>query len=155
MSKTMGIPSRRHPKKTMSSDCQHTGTAGSLLRICSHGLQNDISDGSLFRQSRKRLHKANLQALHHQPHLRWFWQHMRWNLNMWSNMMFSDRLRFCLRHLDRRTKVGRGDTEMKFSNQRKSHTSTVWDQTLSSKMTTLVSTEWGLSETTSRIWEWR
>ncbi|GLD61286.1 cytosolic phospholipase A2 gamma-like isoform X1 [Lates japonicus] len=47
------------------------------------------------------------------------------------------------------------DIEMRFCNQWQSHISTVWDRTLSSKMTTLAPTEWGLSETTSRIWEWR
>ena len=43
---------------------------------------------------------------------------------------------------------------VKLCNQRQSHTS-VWDQTLSSKMTTLVPTERGLSETASRIWRMR
>ena len=33
--------------------------------------------------------------------------------------------------------------------------STVWDRTLSSKMTTLAPTGQGLSESTSRMWEWR
>ena len=47
------------------------------------------------------------------------------------------------------------DIEMKFCNQWQSHISTVWDQTLSSKRTTLTPTERGLSKTTPRIWEWR
>ena len=46
------------------------------------------------------------------------------------------------------------DIKMRFCNQWQSHISTVWDQTLSSKMTTLTTRERGLSETTSRIWEW-
>ena len=41
------------------------------------------------------------------------------------------------------------DIKMRFCNQWQSHISTVWDQTLSSKMTTLPTTERGLSETTS------
>ena len=35
------------------------------------------------------------------------------------------------------------------------HITTVCDQTLSSKMTTLTPTEQGLSETSTRMWEWR
>ena len=44
---------------------------------------------------------------------------------------------------------------MKFCNQWQSHISMIWDQTPSSKMTPLTPTERGLSETSSRIMEWR
>ena len=41
-----------------------------------------------------------MTALHRQAHL-------HWNLNMWSNIMFSDETRFCLRHMDCRVTVWR------------------------------------------------
>ena len=47
------------------------------------------------------------------------------------------------------------DIEMRFCNQWQFHVSTVWDRTLSSKMTTLAPTGRGLSETTTRMREWR
>ncbi|GLD48602.1 caspase-13-like protein [Lates japonicus] len=47
-----------------------------------------------------------MTALHCQARLRWCRQHVHWNLNMWSNVMFSDESRFCLQ-LDRRVKVWR------------------------------------------------
>lgn len=31
-----------------------------------------------------------MNALYHQTYLLWCWQHVRWNLNMWRNIMLSD-----------------------------------------------------------------
>ena len=47
----VGVPRRRHPKKTVSSPCQHLGAVGCLLQICTQGMQDDMADGSLPRQS--------------------------------------------------------------------------------------------------------
>lgn len=47
----VGVPVRQH-KKTVSSFCQHVGTKGSLLHVCSQGLQDDMADDSLPRQAR-------------------------------------------------------------------------------------------------------
>ena len=67
---------------------------------------------------RNRLHTAVLcliglpavpasTALLHQAHLRCCRQHVRWNLNMWTSVMFSGGSRFCRRHSDCRVKVWR------------------------------------------------
>jgi len=100
-------------------------------------------------------------------------------------VMLNDESRFCLWKLDGRVKVRRrrgeryadcctdrvtafggalpvapslakqGDIGMRFCSQWRSHISTIWDLTPSSKMTTLAPTEPGLSQTTSRMWEER
>ena len=44
-------PRSGRPKNTVSSPCQHLGAVGCLLQICSQGLQDDMADGSLPRQS--------------------------------------------------------------------------------------------------------
>lgn len=66
----VGVPVRQH-KKTVSSFCQHVGTKGSLLHVCSQGLQDDMADDST-QTSQVRLHTARLWshkaariALHH------------------------------------------------------------------------------------------
>ena len=96
--------------------------------------------------------------VHHcQAHLCWCWEHVRWNLNMWRNVTFSpdspydtwivgskygkERFGDCC--INRVTSFG-GSSVMvwddisltgKFCSRWQSHISTVWDQTLSSKMT--------------------
>lgn len=48
----VGVLRRWDHKKSISSPCQNLRTTGSLLQIWSQGLQNDIADGSLPKQSR-------------------------------------------------------------------------------------------------------
>ena len=48
-----------------------------------------------------------MTARHRQARLNWCRQHRQWNLQMWGNVMFSDKSRFCLRTLDGRIKVWR------------------------------------------------
>ncbi|KAL6483664.1 hypothetical protein MHYP_G00085360 [Metynnis hypsauchen] len=114
----VGVPRRRHLKKIASSPCQYLGTVGCLLQICSQGLQDDMADGFLPRQSGTDCTQP-ISGLIGLPgglprlpftirsHLRWCRQDVHCNLNMWRNVMFSDESRFCLRQLDCRVKVWR------------------------------------------------
>lgn len=98
----VGIPKKRHHKKTIPSSCQHsTGSIGRLPQSCSQDLQDDMAYDWLPRQSRT----ANLQCyraerrlswMQHQGHLRWCLQHVYWSLKICRNIMFSDESRFCL-----------------------------------------------------------
>uniref|UniRef100_A0A8C4GFR7 Transposase Tc1-like domain-containing protein n=1 Tax=Dicentrarchus labrax TaxID=13489 RepID=A0A8C4GFR7_DICLA len=152
-------PRSGRPKKmTPQEDHFLTLSALRCRRLFSTDLQSRFAGqyGRRFSAQtiRNRLHTANLQshraarspamtALHHQARF--------------------DESRFCLRQLDHGSKClssleaisMQRDIEMRFCNQWQSHSSTVWDRTLSSKMTTLTPTGRGLSETTSRMWEWR
>lgn len=42
----LGILKRPHHKKTIPLPCQHLGTTGSLLQLCTQGLQNNIDDAT-------------------------------------------------------------------------------------------------------------
>ena len=98
----MGIPRRRHPKKTVSSSCQHLGTVGSMCAC--HCRPPDLQSrfagryarGLSAQTIRNRLHASNprfyrvaMTALYHQAHSCWCLQHL-WNLND----MFSHESRF-------------------------------------------------------------
>lgn len=85
-------------------------------RLRGRGL--NISDQTI----RNRLHAAHLKArnaarrpemtaLHRQRRLRWCRDHRAWNLRQWSQVMFSDESRFCLRKIDGRVKVWRRPRE--------------------------------------------
>ncbi|KAL6479536.1 hypothetical protein MHYP_G00129690 [Metynnis hypsauchen] len=87
----VGVPRRRQPKKIVFSSCQYLGLSAQTIR-------NRLHADNLW--SHRAARRPAMMALHRQAHL-------HWNLNMWRNVMFNNKSRFCLRQLDRRVKVWR------------------------------------------------
>jgi transposase len=58
-------------------------------------------------KSRRPIIKQVLTQRHKAARLQWSVAHQHWRLNQWRNVLFSDEVRICLRHIDRRRKVWR------------------------------------------------
>lgn len=93
----------RTKKTTRQEDRFLTLSALRDRRQSSKALQNNIANGSLPRQSGPHctqpvssLTGPAITALHHQVRLHWCLQHVQWNLNIWSNVLFGKESRFCL-----------------------------------------------------------
>ena len=108
-------PRSGNPKKmTPQEDCSLTLSAlrhvGSLLQICSQGLEDDWPTAFCPDNREQtaailwshRAARTTMTSLHCQAHLHWCRQHVHWNLNMWRNVMFSDESWFFLCQLDHR-----------------------------------------------------
>lgn len=140
-----------------STDLQ-TRFAGQYGRqLSTQTIQNRVHVANLW--SQRVAKRPAAAALDRRAHLRWCQHHAHWNLNSWRNM-FSDQSRLCLLQLDQHVdyciafgssivmvmsleKQGLlsleatsmlNDIKIRICSFGKPNISTVWDQTLSSKL---------------------
>lgn len=86
-------------------DQLHAAAGAGARRISEQTVRNRLHGAGLY--ARRLVKKAVLLLRHKQTRLEWARNHERWTRQQWANVMFTDEMRACLRHIDGRKRVWR------------------------------------------------
>ena len=87
------------PARVIQNEFRHA----TRINIGAQTVRNRLHEGHLF--SRRPHVVPRMTAAHRQARLAWARQHVRWNANQWSHVLFTDESRFSVDHPDGRIRV--------------------------------------------------